>query len=77
MCDWPLAISFVFATTYSVRVTGSIAGVPVMPISGLMSWPTSVVLLTSVPGTVVTPAAALMKLTCQIGEAAPLSASNA
>src|SRR6266508_1047341 len=70
-------ISFVFATTYSVLLTGSITGVPVMPISGTMSWPGSVVLLTSLLGTVVTPAAGLRKFTCQSCPAAPLSASKA
>ena len=48
-------------------------GVPVMPISGVMSQHSPVSLF----GTVVTPAAGLMKLTFQIGDVLPPSASNA
>ena len=70
-----MLFSSVFATTYSVPVEVSITGVPVIPISGTMSlhWMLEF-------GTVVTPAAGLIKLTCHRGDAfapALLSASKA
>ena len=68
-----LAPSFVFATTYSVPLPGSITGVPVIPISGWISQHSPV----SVFGTVVMPAAGLMKLTCHSGAPLRPSASKA
>jgi hypothetical protein len=60
----------VLATTYKVFVEESIAGVPVMPISGLMSWvfPTSAVESVVAPFT--------RNVTYQSGDP-PASVSNA
>ena len=72
----PLETSFVLATTYKVLLAGSITGEPVMPISGRISHigpqPPS-----SESGTVVMPAAGLMKLSCHKGALCSPSASNA
>jgi hypothetical protein len=69
----PAAVSFVLTTTYSVFVARSITGEPVIPISGAMSQHSPV----SFGGTVVTPAAGLMKLTCHSGVLCFASASKA
>ena len=55
-------ISLVLVTTYSVLVDGSMTGVPVMPITGTMSF-----IKVSAAGTGVIPAEELMKLRTQSG----------
>ena len=68
-----LAASLVLATTYSVRLPGSITGVPVMPISGVMSQHSPV----SPLGTVVMPAARVDEADSPERASLRASASNA